>query len=198
MPAKPDSPEPTTPDTPAPTQPTPPDPVEVPPVQGAATGDGTPPPSPQDPQGPAAGEPVPGGGTPAQSTFDKIIKSPDIPYPESTPQDRQWAIGFHLAGLVGFVLPFGNILAPLILWLIKKQENGFYDVLGKEVLNFQISFTIYGLVTAIIAAALACLVFPIILPLLVLVLWIVYMVMAAIKTSNGEDYRYPMTIRMVK
>jgi len=120
-----------------------------------------------------------------------------MPYPESSTEDRQWAVGFHLAGLVGFVFPIGNILAPLILWLIKKPESAYFDALGKEVLNFQISFTIYGIVSGVVAFALSCLIFPLVLPFVVLIGWIVYMVLAGVKTSNGEDYRYPFTIRLL-
>ena len=52
----------------------------------------------------------------------------------------------HLSSLAGSVIPFGNIVGPLVVWLIKKDEYAFVDDQGKESLNFQISITIYTVV----------------------------------------------------
>ncbi len=61
--------------------------------------------------------------------------------------DRQWAIGLHLSALLGFVGPhLLNIVGPLIIWLIKKQDSPILDSVGKRVLNFQISYSLYGFV----------------------------------------------------
>ena len=100
----------------------------------------------------------------------------------------------QLLGFAGFVFPFGNILAPLILWLIKRSDSPLLDRVGKEVLNFQISYTIYAVVTGLLCFVLIGF---IIAPIL-FVAWIVLMVMAAVKTSNGEEYRYPFTIRLLQ
>jgi uncharacterized Tic20 family protein len=53
----------------------------------------------------------------------------------------------HLSALAGFIgVPLGNIIGPLIIWLVKKDEIPFVDLQGRESLNFQISMTIYGTV----------------------------------------------------
>jgi uncharacterized Tic20 family protein len=100
----------------------------------------------------------------------------------------------HLLGFVGLVIPFGNILAPLILWLVKRPESPLLDRTGKEVLNFQISYTIYALIaTALIFAFIGCIVLPVI-----FLCWIIFMIIAAVKTSNNEPYQYPFTIRLLQ
>lgn len=100
----------------------------------------------------------------------------------------------HLLGFAGFVFPFGNILGPLILWLVKRNDSAYLDRVGKEVLNFQISYAIYGMVAGALCFVLIGF---IILPILGL-LWIIFMIIAAVKTSNGEEYKYPFTIRLLQ
>jgi uncharacterized protein len=110
------------------------------------------------------------------------------------PGDRTWAILCHLSALVGFLgVPFGNIIAPLAIWLLKKQNSESVDAHGKEAVNFQISMTIYTLV-----AGLTCFVFVgfVLLPAALLVN-LVLVIIASIKASNGEFFRYPLTIRFI-
>ena len=110
-------------------------------------------------------------------------------------QERTWATFCHLSALVAFIgIPFGNILGPLVIWLIKKNEMPLVEQEGKAALNFQISMTIYTVVAFILCfvAIGFLLIFPIILVNVVLV------VIAAIKTSNGEKYQYPCTIQIIK
>ena len=109
-------------------------------------------------------------------------------------QEKTWALFCHVSAFAMFVFPFGNILAPLSIWLIKKDEMPLVDDQGKESLNFQISITIYlfaaGLLTLIIIG----------IPLLIAVgvFDIVMIIIAAIKANEGEKYRYPLTIRIIK
>jgi uncharacterized Tic20 family protein len=101
----------------------------------------------------------------------------------------------HLTALVGFIgVPFGNIIGPLVVWLLKKNEDSWADEQGKESLNFQISITIYALASAI-------LIFVFIGIFLVIGLAIadlIFVIIASIKTSNNEPFRYPLTIRFIK
>ena len=100
----------------------------------------------------------------------------------------------QLLGFAGFVFPMGNILAPLILWLIKRTDSPYLDRVGKETINFQISYTIYAIVAGLLCFILiGLLIFPVL-----FVAWIVLMVVAAVKTSNGEEYKYPFTIRLLQ
>ena len=88
-----------------------------------------------------------------------------------------------------------HIIAPLVIWLIKRADSQEIDTTGKEVLNFQISYSIY---TGVSIALCFVLVGFVTLPPLVLITWIVCMVLAAVRTSNGEFYRYPLTIRFLR
>lgn len=120
---------------------------------------------------------------------------PPVPAPSNTPtMDNSLAVVMHLLGFAGFVFPFGNLLGPLILWLIKRSESPLLDRTGKEVLNFQLSYVIYF---AIAGALCFILIGLFILPVL-FILWVVFMVIAAVKTGNGEEYRYPAIIRILQ
>jgi uncharacterized Tic20 family protein len=113
--------------------------------------------------------------------------------PPSAAPDRTWDVLCHIAALAGFVVPFGNILGPLILWLIKRQEIPSVDAHGKESLNFQISVTIYLAVAAVLMLVLI----GFFLMIGIAIASIVLVVIAAVKASNGELYRYPLTIRFI-
>jgi len=115
----------------------------------------------------------------------------NTPPPLPSKGDESWAIALHLSGFSGLLLPsFGQILVPLVIWLLKRSESTYLDRVGKEVLNFQISYTIYMLLAA--ALCYVCIGF-IILPV-IFVLWVIFTIIAAVNTSNGKSYAYPFTI----
>jgi uncharacterized Tic20 family protein len=88
----------------------------------------------------------------------------------------------------------GQIIGPLIVWLLKKDEYPLVDDQGKEVLNFQISVTIYGLV----CIPLCCFVIGFVLLGAVLVFSIVMTIIGGVKANGGVAYRYPLCIRFIK
>jgi len=115
--------------------------------------------------------------------------------PEISKDARMWAMFCHLAGLAGYVMPVvGNIVAPLIFWQIKKDEFPFVDEQGKEAVNFQISMTIYALVSILLFVI--C-IGPFLLAAVGIV-DLVFLIIAAVKANNGQSYRYPLTIRLIK
>ena len=116
------------------------------------------------------------------------------PGPEVSKDARMLAMFFHLAGLCAFIVPaVGNIVGPLIIWQIKK-EYPFVNEQGKEALNFQISMTIYGLISA--ALTFVCVGFFLLAA--VAVVYLVFLLIAAAKANNGQAYRYPLTVRFIK
>jgi uncharacterized protein len=119
---------------------------------------------------------------------------PQSPFnaPPASP-NRTWEVLCHLSALSGYVVPLGWVLGPLIIWLIKRNENPAVDYHGKESLNFQISMLIYTLIAGL--SILICIGW-VLLPLAVIAN-IVLVVIAGIKASNGEYYRYPLTIRFI-
>lgn len=109
-------------------------------------------------------------------------------------EQRTWALAAHLASFALYVFPFaGNLLGPLIVWLIKKDEMPFVDDQAKESINFQITVTIVYL----IAVALACTPLGWVLIPAVAVYSVVMAVIAAIKANEGIHYRYPLTLRLL-
>jgi uncharacterized protein len=109
--------------------------------------------------------------------------------------EKLWATLCHLSALVGFVFPvFGNIVGPLVFWILKKDQMPLVDINGKEALNFQISMSIYALV----AAALVWVLIGIPLLFMIALADLILIVMASVKTSEGTPFRYPLTIRLIK
>lgn len=111
----------------------------------------------------------------------------------SDPDEKQWGMLTHLAGLATFVIPFGNIVVPLIIYLIKKDEYEFVNDQGKEVLNFQITWSIVFAISAVL----------IIVGIGILMLigfgiaWLVLVIVGTVAANNGQYYRYPLTIKFL-
>ncbi|KPW83583.1 hypothetical protein SAMN05216596_104459 [Pseudomonas congelans] len=106
----------------------------------------------------------------------------------------QWAMFCHLSALIGLVFPFGNLLAPLIFWQMKRESDPFIDSQGKEALNFQITAAIAGLVCIMLMFV----VIGIALFMLVCLGAFILTVIAGVKANNGLNYRYPFTLRFIK
>ena len=109
--------------------------------------------------------------------------------------EKMWGMLCHLTSLAGYTcIPLGNIIGPLIVWLIKKDEYAFVDDQGKESLNFQITLTI-----ALVFAALSLFVLiGIILLPLVWLIGLILSIIGTINANNGQWYRYPFAIRLIK
>lgn len=125
---------------------------------------------------------------------------PAVP-PPSNRDENTWAMLCHLSALAGLVIPLGNIVGPLLVWLIKKDEMPRVDDQGKEALNFQISLIIYLFVGSAISVMLILVAIGIVLLFLVLVsvpiFGIVMTVVAALRANQGEAYRYPLCLRFI-
>lgn len=121
----------------------------------------------------------------------------------TTSDDRTMAMLIHLSTFAGFLgIPFANIIAPLVIWLIQKDKSPFVDFHGKEAINFQISLLIYGLVTLVVGIILAIVLIGNVMLFLLIpalfIFWIVAVIVAAIKASQGELWEYPLNIRFLK
>ena len=101
----------------------------------------------------------------------------------------------HLSAFAALVgIPIGNILGPLIIWLIKREDSPFIDAHRKEALNWQISATIYFVVSLVLVFV----IIGFVLLLILLVLETITIIIAAIRVNSGQTYRYPMTIHFIK
>jgi uncharacterized protein len=100
----------------------------------------------------------------------------------------------HLLGLAGYIIPFGNVIGPLVIWLIKKDTMPFVNDQGKEAINFQITV----LIAAIICIPLVLVVIGILLLPLIAIANIIFIIIGTIKANEGVAYRYPFAIRLIK
>lgn len=128
------------------------------------------------------------------SEFENVTAAPPPPSGVPSAEEKQWALFAHLSALAGIIIPFGNILGPLVIWLIKKDTLPFLNDQGKEAVNFNITV----LIAAIISAFLIFIVIGLFLLFVVGIVWLILTILATIKASNGEAYRYPFTLRLIK
>ena len=105
--------------------------------------------------------------------------------------DRNTSLALHLSPLIGFIIfaPLA-LVAPLVLWLVRKDQAAFVDDHGREVMNFAISFFLLHLILGVTVVGI--ILYP--------VLWIVGLVnviRGSVAASNSELFRYPLTIRLL-
>jgi uncharacterized Tic20 family protein len=114
-----------------------------------------------------------------------------------------WAMIAHLSALTGYIFPVvGNIVGPLVVWIIKKDEMPEVERHGKAALNFQISFLIYIAVANAVAFALTFVLIGFLLMPLVwvasVIVLVLFPVLAGLKANEGGWYEYPWTIQFLK
>jgi len=120
---------------------------------------------------------------------------PDDP----TKRTRMWAALCHLSALLVLVtapagiIPGVNALGPVLIWLTKGSESAFVDDQGKESVNFQMLMTVMVFASYVFVApirlAFMC---------LVLSLDVLLVLIASVKAGNGEAYRYPVPVRLIR
>lgn len=137
-----------------------------------------------------------GNGAPAAAVEQPGLAGEATPSGEPPDRDaRNFAMLCHLASFVGFVgIPFGNIIGPLVVWLVKRDESPFIDYHGKQSLNFQISLTIYLIISAVLILVLVGL----LLIIGLFFLGVITVIVGAVRAANGEEFSYPLTIRFLR
>jgi len=111
---------------------------------------------------------------------------------------RSWALAAHLSAPVSMIVALA-FLGPLIVYLVKKDDP-FVRRHAAEALNFNLSFLLYAVLLGLVTiVGLLFVVGILLLPLFAVlaIVWVVLICIAAIKAGQGEDYRYPLTIRFV-
>jgi uncharacterized Tic20 family protein len=111
-----------------------------------------------------------------------------------TQDERTWGMLAHLTAFSGFLIPLGSVIAPLVVWLVKRDQSEFVADQGKEALNFNISVLLAGVVCGI----LVWIFIGILLGVALFIFWLAMTIIAGIKASEGIRYRYPITLRLVK
>ncbi len=128
----------------------------------------------------------------------------------------------HISAFTGYLFPFGNIISPLIAWQTLKDRSSFLDEQGKEAVNFNISYSLYIFILTIsfIPVALGSIFrnfdnfnhininldshnfFGFIglasLAGILGLIKVVLIIIAGLKAKDGENYKYPFTIKFLK
>ena len=117
---------------------------------------------------------------------------PPGPPAPPTSEERTWALAAHIGSLVAAWFAMG-FLAPLLVLLVKGNDSPFVRRHAVESLNFQISLLIYLIATAILWLILIGIVLTVALGIFALVV----IILATMAASNGQEYRYPITIRLI-
>lgn len=134
------------------------------------------------------------------SGIDDLTRAPpqgDAPVPA---EQRTWGMLCHVAAFSAFFTGLGAILGPLIVWLIKRDEMPFVNDQGREAVNFNLTL----LLVAIVLILFSVLTFGIgaipAIPVAALVglFWLIVTIVAAVKANDGEYYRYPLSLRLIK
>jgi uncharacterized protein len=107
-------------------------------------------------------------------------------------EDRNWSVAAHLGSFVTAWFALG-LVAPLVVLLLKGSSSAFVRRHAVESLNFQINALVYSVVFGLLMFVLIGFV---LLPLYA-IFYVICVVMATIRASNGEDFRYPFTIRVI-
>jgi hypothetical protein len=115
--------------------------------------------------------------------------------PASPPgrDERSMAMLCHLLSFAGAVFPFGNVIGPLVAWLMERKESRFVDCHGRRAVNFQISILIWMLV----CVPLVFVGVGVLLVIGLAILDFACTIIAAVKAWNGTYYRYPLSIRFL-
>ena len=126
----------------------------------------------------------------AMSEFENMTAAPPPPPGAAPQEDRTIALITHLSGiLAGFIV-------PLIIWLINKDkpEKSWLTDQARESLNFQITIAIAFAICVILSAVLIG-------AFLMPVVWLVnliFCILAGVAANNGDAYRYPFALRLIK
>ena len=110
-----------------------------------------------------------------------------------TRDERFWATVIHLSAFLSLLIGL-NFLAPLVLWLLKRDDSPFLDQQGKEAVNFNLTISIIS----VFALILTLILIGWFLLWVLSILWLVLILVAAVKANQGKAYRYPFSIRIIR
>jgi len=111
-----------------------------------------------------------------------------------TQSERDWAMFCHLSAFIGYFFPFGGIIGPLICWTSRRSESAWVDKNGKSSMNFQLSMLLY----IILAIPLCFILIGIPIVIFLAIFRLVCIVIASIKASQGEVFKYPLSIPFIQ
>ena len=107
------------------------------------------------------------------------------------PQDRTMALLTHLSGLSGYVIPFGGVLVPIIIWMVKKDEPVISAIAKQAIFLNLMVFVFFG-VSAILLMTIILIPAVFLFWVLLFVAAVVLPIIGAIKATDGTYYKYPL------
>jgi uncharacterized Tic20 family protein len=108
--------------------------------------------------------------------------------------ERNWAMFCHLSAFASFFFPFGGVIGPLICWLTRKDESAWININGRNAINFQLSVLLY----MILAVPLIFIVIGIPIIMALLAIKVICIIIASVKASKGELFKYPLAIPFIQ
>ena len=114
--------------------------------------------------------------------MDSIPPPSGIPGPPPPLPATNWRLYLELLSFAAFIFPVGNIVGPMVLWLIKKDTIPQVDEQGKRVINFNISWTLWSILSCGIG----------------FFVWFVIAIISTLKAANNERFEHPLTIAFLK
>jgi uncharacterized protein len=108
--------------------------------------------------------------------------------------ERNWAMFCHLSAFAGYFFPFGGIIGPLICWLSRKDESTWVNENGKASMNFQLSMLLY----LVLAIPLCFILIGIPIVGAILMMKLICIIIASVRASKGEEFRYPLAIPFIQ
>jgi uncharacterized Tic20 family protein len=145
-------------------------------------------------QPPPGGYPPPGGGYPPGGYPPGAAGPPPPGYASS--EDKTWALVAHFGGAAGMLVGAGagGWVAPLIALLVQGQKSPAVRAHAIAALNFQILWSAIGFVGWLTA----CFIIGFIIWPIALLVGVIFGILAGIKANEGQFYKYPMSLSLIK
>ena len=131
---------------------------------------------------------------PPQPMTPPSFTPPPVYAQQADQQTRQTAMFLHLSQFAGYVIPFAGLIAPILIWQMKKNDMPAIDAHGKVVMNWILSAIIYGVISVILMFVLIGI--PMLLALGLMA--VIFPIVGGIKANNGELWKYPLSISFFK
>jgi uncharacterized protein len=114
-------------------------------------------------------------------------------YGGATKDERNVAMLAHLSAFAGLVVPLGNVIAPLVIWLVQREKSAFVGDQALESLNFNITVVLAGVVCGILVV----IGIGVLLWLALGIVWLVGTILGAVRAAEGQYYRHRFILRLV-
>jgi len=113
-------------------------------------------------------------------------------------QGKTFYMLMHLSQYANFLTPFAGTIIPMIMWLMYKDKDKKVDAHGREILNWQLSFTLYALASFALCITIIGIPFAIVAIIAILFITIIFPAIGGISANDNELYKYPLTIEFFK